>query len=121
MTISDFIEKAEKYDKTNLFGVGHEDVANLPEILQDFYKNADPLNVEVPAIKYGNIQLFSFDILQNAYKLYGFFESGTIVFASANGDPFFILDNAIYTTYESDYKPEFVSSSMEAFLSLMKL
>ena len=121
MKITDFIERAQRYDSTNVFGVGHQDIDGLPEVLRSLYECADPIDVEVPSRKYGNIHFCSFAELQTEYKRYGFFNPGTIVFATSNGDPFFVLDNKIYTTYESDYAPEYVASTLESFLSLCKI
>ena len=121
MEISSFIERAKRYDSSNLFGEGHQAVQNIPEVIRSLYEYVDPLDVEVPSRKYGNIHFCSFSEIEKEYQHYGYFKPGTIVFATSNGDPFFVLDNKIYTTYESDYNPELVASSLEEFLALLKI
>lgn len=121
MTIEEFINKAKKQDSRNSFKPFYGNVSNIPSCMKEFYTNANPIDVEINTRKYGNIHFFPFQEIEGLKKEYSYMPKNTFIFASTNGDPIFIQNSQFYITYESQFKPEHLSSSFEDFLDTIRI
>jgi len=115
-----FKEFAENHDKKNKFG--SFDLADefpiISEQLKDFYKDYNPLDVEIDLGKNGVLRFFSGDELMNIQQEYDL--DSYLVFAELEGDPVVIKDGSIYIsvhgTGQFDFEminDDFVSFLME--------
>lgn len=121
MTVEEFVKKAEKQDSRNVFEPFLRDVSFVPEGIRNFYVIANPVDVEIRTRKYGNVSFFPIEQVRYLNDEYSFMPKKTFIFASANGDPFFIEKSHYYLTYESCYMPELVADSFEEFLDILKM
>lgn len=64
MSIKNFVEAAKKQNDKNLFEKYEGKIDFIPEILQDFYKEANPLDVEV-VMKGSSIRFYPAEELLN--------------------------------------------------------
>jgi hypothetical protein len=116
MKIEDFIINAQKQDKRNIFEKCNTKFVNLPDILEAFYRKANPVDVEIRTRKLGNIKFYPYKDLTQLNKDYSYPKSA-FIFATTNGDPIFLDKGKVYTSYESEFSPEYLSESFEDFLS----
>lgn len=118
MTYDQFELKAFEIDPRNKFGKCDR-VVSCPRVIADFYKNHNPVDVEISLPDFGRVRFFAAADLDEIKLEYARFPNGIFIFASVNGDPIFIgKDFKVYTSYESRYLPEFISESFEDFLSM---
>ena len=117
MTYKDFVSLAIKQDARNIFSASRLVPDIVPQPLWDFYKEYNPIDVEINTNKYGIIRFYGTDELERLREEYHFHPKGIFIFATCNGEPFFIgKDNHIYTSLESEYRPEMVADSFMEFL-----
>lgn len=117
MRYKDFISNAIKQDIRNTFTKLDTMPNIIPPSLHDFYKECNPKDVEINTEKYGNIRFYGVDKLEGLRNEFYFYPKDVFIFATCNGDPFFIgEDSKIYTSLESRYSPEKVSDSFKDFL-----
>ena len=90
MEFSKFVEKAVLYDKRNIFSKYEGSLNGLPEVLQDFYRENNPIDVEV-----NNVRFYSVEDLVDLQAEYSYLNA-QFVFATCNGDPIFIHDGHVY-------------------------
>lgn len=121
MTIEEFVSKAEKQDSRNHFEPFFGDVSFVPEDIRELYVSANPVDVEIRTRKFGNVRFFPIQQIKELNDEYSFMPKGTFIFASCNGDPFFIEKSLYYLSYESRYIPELVSNSFVDFLDALKM
>lgn len=117
MTYKDFASRAMQQDKRNIFSASDKMPDRVPQSLFAFYKECNPVDVEINTEKYGVIRFYGVDGLESLHKEYYFYPKDVFIFATCNGDPFFIgKDNQVYTSLESEYRPEKVADTFTAFL-----
>lgn len=114
-----FRKKVKEQDERNEFGT--EETVNqveIPEVLQAFYKQANPLDVEVvqedlTAIKF--YPLASLESLQAEYD----FSPEKFIFATHEGDPVYVQGEKVYTEIHGsrDGKPKLIADSFTAYLN----
>lgn len=115
----DFIKKAISQDSRNAFGTLDEvEEYQLPIMLNDFYKHANPIDVEVTQEDNTAIRFYpasSLKQLQNEYAL----PKDTFVFASREGDPVLLKDDKVYIAVHGtgEWKFEFIASSFNGFIN----
>lgn len=119
MGIDEFKEEALKQDQRNVFENCSGDTSFVPMELQDFFKNGNPVDVEVTmngnAIRF--YPLCELIQLQENYNL----SNGGFVFATCNSDPIFILEKKVFTRCHGNSKccDEEMASSFDEFLGLI--
>ena len=89
------IENAKKQDERNIFGKFTGDISFVPDELKSFYRNADPIDVEV-GYDGVSVNLCPAADLINLQDEYADMKVG-FVFATCNGDPIFFSDGKVYT------------------------
>ena len=119
MKIQEFVVKAKKQDKRNIFEKSTKDVSNIPNVLRDFYREANPVDVEI-SMDGNSLKFYPLEevlLLQDDYGL----ENNCFIFATCNSDPIFICDNVVYCCYHglSGAKKEYLAANFEAFLDLI--
>lgn len=94
MKYLEFLKKAKEIDSRNTFEIYSGDLDMLPDSIKDFYKETNPVDVE---LMYDScpIKLCSVQEQTQLKKEYPEISSKFIV-ATCNGDPFFIDDGKIY-------------------------
>lgn len=93
MTFKDFVKKSIEQDERNVFEPSDDTLEIIPEIMKDFYKYSNPIDVEV-SINDASVHFFPIDEieeLQEEYKL----GKDKFVFASCNGDPVYLEKNTV--------------------------
>lgn len=117
MTYKDFASRAMQQDKRNIFSASDKIPDRVPQSLCAFYKECNPVDVEINTEKYGVIRFYGIDELYRLCEEYYFYPKNVFIFATCNGDPFFMgEDNQIYTSLESEYRPEKVADNFTVFL-----
>lgn len=117
MTYKEFVSKVIQQDKRNVFSASDNMSDSVPQSLFTFYQECNPVDVEINTEKYGAIRFYGVDELERLCEEYYFYPKDVFIFATCNGDPFFIgKDNQVYTSLESEYRPEKVADSFIAFL-----
>lgn len=119
MEIQDFVLRAIEQDNRNIFIKNNRIIDCIPAGLIEFYKEADPVNVEV-SMDGNPVRFYPVDDLtdlQDDYDLSG----DRFVFATCNGDPIYYLNGRIYTCYHgaSEIKDELMASDMCSFFDLI--
>lgn len=116
MTFKDFVKKSKDQDSRNVFEPCNELIAIIPEIMKDFYKYSNPIDVEV-TINDSSVRFFPVDELsglQEEYKL------GTekFVFASCDGDPIYLDNNKVCSGVfgSKGFIPEILSDDIFGYL-----
>ena len=66
MEYSEFAEKAILQDKRNVFSKYDSNLDAVPDIIKTFYRNNNPLNVEINAIRF--IPSEELDAIQSEYS-----------------------------------------------------
>lgn len=114
---SDFVKKAIKQDPRNRFESFAGDLAFIPEVLQAFYKEYNPVDVEVK-INDAYVRFFPVGELQNLQEEYGLGKE-CFVFASCNGEPIYLKENIVYTCLfgKKGIIEEVVSESLKYYLA----
>lgn len=119
MTYKEFESKAVMQDARNKFSTFDKKISIVPDFLSSFYQDHNPIDVEIRTEKYGAIHFYGADDLVTLKKEYYFYPENVFIFATCNGDPFFIgNDTKIYTSLASEYSPEFVADCFMDFLEL---
>lgn len=94
MDYSYFVEKVKQQDSRNTFESIQESSSFLPESLNAFYTNHNPIDVEVVLINSGSLKLYpkaDLKKLQEDYQgINGF------VFATLESDPVFLKKEKVY-------------------------
>lgn len=118
MTIEKFVKKAIEQDKRNIFE--KSEVADfVPNILKDFYKKANPINVEI-TMNQNVVKFMSISELEKSQLDY-LFDKERFVFASCNGDPIYIYNNQIYTCCHgtNEIEDEFMAENLSDFFDMI--
>ena len=118
MKIELFVEKAIKQDKRNVFSSYKGILMNTPSEFHEFYKEYNPVDVEIKTKKMGNIWFCPAERLDEIKSQYSFYPNSVFIFATCNADPIFMEYGKIYTSYESHYLPELLADSLNTFLDL---
>ncbi|MFQ7158201.1 MAG: hypothetical protein ACLRPX_00590 [Ruthenibacterium sp.] len=116
MEFSKFVTKAGLYDKRNTFAKFDGCLKGLPDVLQDFYRENNPIDVEINNVRFSPVE--ELGDLQAEYS----YLNAQLVFATCNGDPIFLQDGHVYTAPHGVKNPkrELLSENIEAyFLSLV--
>lgn len=92
---SDFVKKAVIQDPRNRFEAYDGDLSFVPDSLHDFYKNNNPVDVEVK-MDDNYVHFIPAGELENTQKLYAL-EKECFVFALCNDEPIYLKDNRVYT------------------------
>ena len=117
MSYKDFVSRAIQQDVRNVFAVSDKVPDIVPQSLRKFYNEYNPVDVEIDTEKYGAIRFYGIDELERLREEYYFYPKDVFIFATCNGDPFFIGgDNQVYTSLENEYRPEKVADNFTAFL-----
>jgi len=117
--MNEFIDKAKKQDSRNSFEKYDGNLSAIPEELRSFYKNFNPVDVEV-SMKDTSVRFFPVDklnVLQNDYKL----PNTCFVFASSNGDPIYIEEGKIKSGVfgKEGFIPEVLAESFLQYISMI--
>lgn len=91
-----FVQKALAQDKRNCFSPYDGPVDFIPDAFQAFYRDTDPIDVEIRSGAYGSVRFFPAAELQQQQEAYEVTPE-MFVFASVNGDPIFLSDGVVYT------------------------
>ena len=114
-----FRDFAIKQDIRNEFGKASALSTVIPQQLHPFYASCNPTDVEIlfdgVAVRFIAAECIA-DIQQD-YDI----AAGTFVFATCNGDPIFLYDNAVYTCPHGAGKAEWesLSESFDAYIKLL--
>jgi hypothetical protein len=114
----DFIKKAKLQDSRNEFGkLESVEQYDIPETLHDFYKSANPIDVEVIREDFTAIKFYPVSSLGHLQTEYDLPETN-FVFASREGDPIMINNGKIYTAIhgDGDWEVSILSSSFDRFI-----
>lgn len=82
--------------KRNCFSPYDGPVDFIPDAFQAFYRDTDPIDVEIRSGAYGSVRFFPAAELQQQQEAYEVTPE-MFVFASVNGDPIFLSDGVVYT------------------------
>lgn len=115
MEYLEFVQKAVLQDKRNLFSTYDGNLECVPEKLRDFYKNSNPVDVEINFVRFVPASELSSVQAEYAYL------SAQFVFATCNGDPIFLHNDCVYTVPHGVKEPkwEFLSKDIATYLSLL--
>ena len=118
MSYKDFVSLAIQQDARNVFAASDKVPDIVPQSLRGFYNEYNPVDVEIDTEKYGAIRFYGADELQRLVEEYYFFPKDVFIFATCNGEPFFVDKNDyhVYTSLESEYRPEEVANDFISFL-----
>ena len=116
MQYSEFLKKAKEFDSRNTFEKYSGNLDTLPDIVKGFYKEANPIDVEL--IYNGcPIKLCSVQDQESLKEEYSEISDKFIV-ATCNGDPFFIEDGKIYVYPHGcgSVEPELLFEDFSSFI-----
>lgn len=117
--LTEFVEAVQNQDKRNVFKPFLGDVSSIPEEFRKFYKNSNPIDVEIRLDNLSQIRFYSVDRLQAIKNEYGLPESA-FCFATCNGDPIYYLNGKIYTeAHGGDPRPELLASSFHDYIEFI--
>lgn len=87
----------------------------IPEVFRPFYKEYDPLEVELP-YDGNSLNLIPYKDLGSMLEDYEL-DKASLVFATCNGDPFFLNDQKVYTCMHGADKTgwELLNDNVEEF------
>ena len=113
MDFSKFVEKAILYDRRNTFSKYDGNLDELPDVLKEFYRESNPIDVEV-----NNVRFYSVEDLSDLQAEYSYLNA-QFVFATCNGDPIFLHDRFVYSAPHGVRNPkwELQSEDIETYLS----
>ena len=115
----DFVTAVQKQDKRNIFKPFSGDVSSIPDEFQEFYKNNNPVDVEIRLDNHSQIRFYSIDSLPAIKEEYGLPES-VFFFATNNGDPIYHQDRKIYTEAHGGIsKLELLSNSFAEYIQFI--
>lgn len=101
MDFSEFAQNAVSLDKRNSFAHYNGDLSKIPEEMQAFYRETNPLDVEI-----GFVRFAPAEELANLQSEYAYIEA-EFVFAISNGDPIFLKEGYVYTCPHGIKKPQY--------------
>lgn len=112
MIYEKFVEKIIELDSSNTFA--KSELKSNP--FHDFYNFYDPRGVEFK-FKYGILFMIPYKKIEQVTKEYGYLEA-EYVFATCDGDPYFVKKGKVYTCCHGTKKPklELIAGSFEEFL-----
>ena len=116
MQYLEFLKKAKELDSRNTFEKYSGNLDMVPDSIKDFYKEANPVDVE---LTYDGcpIKLCS---IQEQEQLKGEYPeiSDKFIVATCNGDPFFIEDGKIYVYPHGcgSVEPELLFEDFSSFI-----
>ena len=112
-----FVQKCIEYDKRNKFK--ERDLKDLPSGTPALYAKYDPLDVEVE-FNGCALMFVPYSKLSKMLKEYSYLNAES-VFATSNGDPFFIKKGVVYTCTHGDRASELekVANSFDAFIKML--
>lgn len=119
MKFTDFMLWAMAYDHRNVFAEC-DNVDVLPKYLQEFYKECNPIDVEVSLSGIGTVRFYSAEELDGLQKDY-LLPADCFVFATCNSDPIFVRDGKVFSTVPERFVPELLAENFLQFLELIKL
>ena len=93
MTFKDFVKKSIEQDERNIFEPSDDTLEIIPEIMKDFYKYYNPIDVEV-TINDASVHFFPVNELEDLQEEYNLGKD-KYVFASCNGDPVYLENNKV--------------------------
>ncbi len=100
MEYSEFARKAVLQDERNVFSAYEGSLEEIPDVLKTFYKENNPSDVEINAVRF-----FPAEELSGLQEEYSYLKA-QFVFATCNGDPVFMHDGNIYTCPHGAEAPE---------------
>lgn len=112
-----FVKKCLEYDKRNKFD--ERDLDDLPAGIPALYAKYDPIDVEVE-FNGCALMFVPYSKLPKMLKEYSYLNAES-VFATSNGDPFFVKKGVIYTCAHGDKEPDLekVASSFDDFIKIL--
>ena len=112
-----FVQKCIEYDKRNKFT--KRDLDDISAGIPTLYSKYDPVDVE---IEFNGCALtfVPYSKLAKMLKEYSYLNAES-VFATSNGDPFFIKKGVVYTCAHGDRGPghEKVANSFDTFIKML--
>lgn len=115
----EFVTAAQNQDKRNIFKSFSGDVSFIPEELQEFYKNNNPVDVELRLENHSQIRFYSADRLPAIKEEYGL-PGSVFLFATSNGDPIYHQGGKIYTEAHGGIsKPELLANSFTEYIQFV--
>ena len=115
MDYNKFISSAIAEDSRNKFGKVSR-LEGVPNELRSFYTNCNPIDVEISYPGIRALRLYGIDELKELQPDYSM-QSTDFVFATCNGDPVFLNNDAVYISLPEKYAPELLASSFEEFIN----
>lgn len=117
MKYSEFVKKSVLYDARNSFAKYDGNLDCVPDVLKDFYKESNPLDVEIDCVRF--LPAEKLDSLQVEYA----FLKAQFVFATFNGDPIFLHDGSVYTAPHGVKNPkwELLADNIETYFESLLL
>lgn len=116
---SGFVKKAVEQDSRNVFKKCRGDVSFVPTVFRAFYKDFDPVDVEVKIDNsyYHFLPVKDLESLQKEYNL----GDECFVFATCNGEPIYIREGKIYTCLFGKTRviEHEIAESLEMFLGMI--
>ena len=115
MEYSEFVEKAVRQEKRNVFSVYEGSLEKIPDVMKCFYRDNNPLDVEINAVRFVPAEELS--AIQEEYSCLHV----PFVFATCNGDPVFMHNGNIYTCPHGIETPEWelLSEDIKSYLSFL--
>ncbi|NFO11189.1 hypothetical protein FDB29_08760 [Clostridium botulinum] len=96
MDYNSFISKVIEQDKRNILHRCDRNINyNFPNVVLDFYKNIDIVDVEIVLKDLCSIKLYNLDEIGNIQEDYNVVND-SFVFATKEGDPIIIKNSGIY-------------------------
>ncbi len=119
MNIKEFVKRALAQDPRNVFEKTNIDITFIPKTLKDFYRYANPIDVEI-YVEGNPIHFFGVDVLNKIQDEYSL-GNERFVFANSNGDPIYLYEERVYTRYHGSgiIEDELISDRFEEFLDLL--
>lgn len=117
MEKNQFKQKAIRQDQRNVFEHCSEDISSLPTEMQSFFRECNPIDVEV-RMNGNSVKFYPFSDLpklQSEYHL----SNKRLVFATCNSDPIYYWNGTICSCCHesSDWRDEVLANNFLEFLS----
>lgn len=118
---SDFAKKAIKQDSRNRFEPYSGDLSFVPDVLYVFYKNNNPVDVEVK-LEETYVRFIPAEELEKIQKVYALGKK-CFIFASCNDEPIYLKDNKVYTCLfgKKGIIEEMLSENLQDYLAKIAL
>lgn len=112
MKYSEFSEKVILQDNQNIFSKYDGNLACVPDVLKQFYKENNPIDVEINGVRFVPAEKLYAIQLEYSYL------KAEFIFATCNGDPIFWHTGCIYTVPHGVKTPkwELLSKNIETYL-----